>query len=53
MDKLERIRGCFLAGAAGDALGYQVEFDSLNVILALHGEHGVRTMARRVYEAVQ
>ena len=26
MDRLERIRGCLLGGAAGDALGYEVEF---------------------------
>ena len=26
MELLERIRGCLLAGAVGDALGYQVEF---------------------------
>jgi len=53
MDKLERIRGCFLAGAAGDALGYQVEFDSLEEILAQHGEYGVRTMASRISDDTQ
>jgi len=53
MDRLERIRGCFLGGAAGDALGYQVEFDSLGAILALHGEHGVRTMAKRISDDTQ
>lgn len=53
MDRLERIRGCFLAGAAGDALGYQVEFDSLEGILARHGEHGVRTMASRISDDTQ
>lgn len=53
MNKLERIRGCFLAGAAGDALGYQVEFDSLNSIIKRHGEHGVRTMAPYISDDTQ
>ena len=53
MSKLERIRGCFLAGAAGDALGYQVEFDSLNSIIKRHGEHGVRTMAPYISDDTQ
>ena len=53
MNKLERIRGCLLAGAAGDALGYQVEFDSLNSIIKRHGEHGVRTMAPYISDDTQ
>lgn len=53
MSKLERIRGCFLAGAAGDALGYQVEFDSLSSILQRHGEHGVRTMTPYISDDTQ
>ena len=53
MDKLERIRGCFLAGAAGDALGYQVEFDDLEEILAQFGEQGVRTMGKRISDDTQ
>ncbi len=53
MDKLERIRGCLLGGAAGDALGYQVEFESLDAILAKHGEHGVRTMAPYISDDTQ
>lgn len=53
MDRLERIRGCLLAGAAGDALGYQVEFDSLSCILNCYGEHGVRTMAPRISDDTQ
>ena len=28
MDRFDRYRGCLLGGAAGDALGYPVEFDS-------------------------
>lgn len=53
MDKLERIRGSLLAGAAGDALGYQVEFLSLEMILGRHGEHGVRTMAPWISDDTQ
>ena len=53
MDKLERIRGCLLAGAAGDALGYQVEFVPLNGILRKHGPHGVRTMAPYISDDTQ
>ena len=53
MDRLERIRGSLLAGAAGDALGYQVEFDDLKSILARHGEHGVRTMASHISDDTQ
>lgn len=45
MERLERIRGCLLAGAVGDALGYQVEFESLSSILHRFGEDGVRVMA--------
>ncbi|MEU7968055.1 ADP-ribosylglycohydrolase family protein [Streptomyces sp. NPDC049097] len=36
-----RVRGCLLAGAMGDALGYPIEFASLDRIRALHGERGV------------
>ncbi len=53
MDRLERIRGCLLAGAAGDALGYQVEFMLLPQILQRHGAHGVRTMAPWISDDTQ
>ncbi|MCF3136590.1 ADP-ribosylglycohydrolase family protein [Streptomyces olivochromogenes] len=36
-----RVRGCLLGGALGDALGYPVEFSSLDRIRAAHGERGV------------
>ncbi|MFE0515708.1 ADP-ribosylglycohydrolase family protein [Streptomyces sp. NPDC058964] len=36
-----RVRGCLLGGALGDALGYPVEFSSLDRIRAAHGEAGV------------
>ncbi|MHC5903274.1 ADP-ribosylglycohydrolase family protein [Streptomyces sp. S6] len=36
-----RVRGCLLGGAVGDALGYPVEFRSLDRIRADHGPRGV------------
>lgn len=35
------IRGCLMAGAAGDALGYTVEFMSRNHILSKYGKRGI------------
>ena len=35
------IRGCLMAGAAGDALGYAVEFMSRQSILERHGDKGI------------
>lgn len=35
------IRGCLMAGAAGDALGYAVEFMSRESILARYGDKGI------------
>lgn len=35
------IRGCLMAGAAGDALGYVVEFMSRESILARYGDKGI------------
>ncbi|MET8943608.1 ADP-ribosylglycohydrolase family protein [Streptomyces sp. NPDC004542] len=37
-----RVRGCLLGGALGDALGYPVEFSSLDAIRAAHGPRGLR-----------
>ncbi|MFF7647446.1 ADP-ribosylglycohydrolase family protein [Streptomyces canus] len=36
-----RARGCLLGGAIGDALGYPIEFTSLDGIRAAHGPDGV------------
>ncbi|MEU3614566.1 ADP-ribosylglycohydrolase family protein [Streptomyces sp. NPDC006872] len=36
-----RVRGCLLGGALGDALGYAVEFSSLDRIRAAHGPRGL------------
>ena len=39
----DRIRGSLMAGAAGDALGYTVEFMSRKNILAQYGNKGITT----------
>jgi hypothetical protein len=41
----ERIAGCLLAGAAGDALGAPVEFDGIERIRSLHGGDELRLLA--------
>ena len=40
-DVKDRIRGCLIGGAIGDALGYAVEFDGLNAILSKYGSKGI------------
>ena len=37
----DRIRGCMLGGAVGDALGYAVEFLGEKNFFARHGENGI------------
>jgi ADP-ribosylglycohydrolase len=37
----ERVEGCLLAGAAGDAIGGVVEFDQWSTIRARYGERGI------------
>lgn len=39
---LERIRGCMVGGAVGDALGYAVEFESWPQIRKQYGPGGIR-----------
>ena len=41
----DSIRGCLMAGAAGDALGYKVEFMSRRAILSRFGKQGVTKFA--------
>ncbi|ANH94319.1 MULTISPECIES: ADP-ribosylglycohydrolase family protein [unclassified Streptomyces] len=36
-----RVRGCLLGGAVGDALGYPIEFSTLERIRATHGPRGL------------
>lgn len=38
---IDKARGCLVGGAAGDALGYAVEFSSLNSIIKKYGETGI------------
>ncbi|GAB3294624.1 hypothetical protein GCM10027563_35430 [Parasphingorhabdus pacifica] len=40
-DPHERFTGCLLAGAVGDALGYAVEFQPIDMIRSTHGPDGV------------
>ena len=42
---VDSIRGCLMAGAAGDALGYEVEFMSRPSILSRFGENGITKFA--------
>lgn len=39
----DKVRGCLMAGAAGDALGYEVEFINRSAILSRFGERGITT----------
>ena len=41
-DYANRVLGCLLGGAVGDALGYCVEFDSRAAILERYGPDGIR-----------
>ncbi len=41
MRELDRFRGCLIGGAAGDALGYAVEFRDEAYILGKYGESGI------------
>ena len=37
----ERVLGCMVGGAIGDALGYAIEFSSWPQIKSRYGEHGI------------
>ncbi|WP_433431337.1 ADP-ribosylglycohydrolase family protein [Nonomuraea sp. CA-141351] len=41
MDVVDRVRGCLLGGAIGDALGAPIEFQSLREIRRDHGTEGI------------
>lgn len=53
MKKLERYRGCLLAGGVGDQLGNDVEFMHRSNMLLQYGENGVRTMSRHITDDTQ
>ncbi|MCR4645872.1 MAG: ADP-ribosylglycohydrolase family protein [Oscillospiraceae bacterium] len=38
---LDRCQGCLIGGAAGDALGYEIEFDRLREIVKRYGKEGI------------
>ena len=42
MRDLNRIKGCLVGGAVGDALGYAVEFSTLSEIIRKLGESGIK-----------
>lgn len=42
MGNIDNYRGCLLGGAAGDALGYAIEFDREEAIAARYGSRGIR-----------
>lgn len=44
----DKTRGCLMAGAAGDALGYEVEFMSHRAILSRFGKQGITKFAFRL-----
>lgn len=41
MKSLNKFEGCLIAGAAGDALGYVIEFRKINYIRRIFGESGI------------
>lgn len=41
MKDLDKYRGCLIGGAAGDALGYAVEFLDVVSIFQKYGENGI------------
>ena len=41
MRSLDKFRGCLIGGAAGDALGYAVEFIDYNEIVKIYGVQGI------------
>lgn len=52
MRSRDRFRGCLLAGAAGDALGYAVEFLTEQEIRKTYGERGITAYALKNGQAL-
>ena len=42
---LDKVRGALIGGAIGDALGYPVEFLTLDRIVGKYGEQGITAYA--------
>ena len=53
MKKIERYRGCLLAGGVGDQLGNAVEFWKRSEMLEHYGPEGVRRMSRHITDDTQ
>ncbi len=47
MERSQRIAGCILGGAIGDALGWPVEFLSLSAIRRSYGENGITDLDKK------
>jgi ADP-ribosylglycohydrolase len=45
MRTIDKFKGCLVGGAAGDALGYAVEFKNENAIFAAYGPEGITKYA--------
>ena len=45
MRNRDQFRGCLIGGAAGDALGYEVEFKNEKQIFSRYGERGITAYA--------
>ncbi len=45
MKDIDKYRGCLIGGAAGDALGYSVEFLDASAIFSQYGENGITKYA--------
>ena len=45
MRTIDKFKGCLVGGAAGDALGYAVEFKNENAIFAAYGPEGITRYA--------
>lgn len=46
MKNIDKYRGCLIGGAAGDALGYAVEFLDDAAIFSKYGENGITEQAQ-------
>lgn len=53
MTKLDRYRGCLLAGGIGDQLGNDVEFMHRSEMLKEYGPDGVHTLSRHITDDTQ
>ena len=47
MRNINKFRGCLVGGAAGDALGYAVEFLSKDKIFSMYGKQGITEYSLR------